>query len=269
MRPPPTTRQTASSRAKRPGRFGRRAPRPSAPVSSTPIELPIEPPSSCPRSKSRSRCRSRCLNPCRSPPPTVYRPPQAGTRAHPKPHRADPRPGARTQAHAFAIANAGSGAVPAARSGEGRRSAIRAPPVDTTDDRVVDTGARRGGPRRHRTSADPMPGQHPRIAGFHQPLQPEYACIKARTAKDQPGSGTGCTCCRRNAPHRRPSLHGPGDRLWNIIIGHKTINDAMTSSRSAKPSPASMTSTGLWYEATASRTPASTPSPSLSTSATD
>ena len=83
--------------------------------------------------------------------------------------------------------------------------------------------------------------------------KPEYACIKAKLPKDQAREWYRVHLLhgetRRTAGR---SLHGPGDQLWNIIIGHKTINDAMTkfAEWEALTRVYDLNWT-LWYEATA------------------
>jgi hypothetical protein len=59
--------------------------------------------------------------------------------------------------------------------------------------------------------------------------KPEYACIQKMLPKAKQREWYRVHLLHgetRRTTGR--SLHGPGDMLWNIIVGHKSINDAMT-----------------------------------------
>ena len=83
--------------------------------------------------------------------------------------------------------------------------------------------------------------------------KPEYACIKSKlpAAKAREWYRVHLLHGETRRTGGR-SLHGPGDMLWNIIIGHKSINDAMTTLAEweALTRVYDLNWT-LWYEATA------------------
>ena len=83
--------------------------------------------------------------------------------------------------------------------------------------------------------------------------KPEYKCLASKLPKKQVREWYRVHLLHGET--RRTggrSLHGPGDKLWNIIIGHKSINDAMTTlaERDALIR-VYVFNWVLWYEATA------------------